>query len=302
MGSRWVINVPVATVWTSFDSPRDIDLKAISNPMDIEGWLQGLNYEQLLHLCDENRVQTQGLFGEEVLVIDEIDGWAHVILVDQPSSKDVRGYPGWIPKAQITMVESWDSKPASIAVVKSKKAILFGEDHQPSLLLSYQTVLPVIRENNEWIYVQTPIGKCQLKKEDVEIAPSFAERKKGNGHELVAAGEQFLNLPYLWGGMSSFGYDCSGFSYNLCKANGYQIPRDAHDQAKSGKSVELTEIQPGDLIFFAYEEGKGSIHHVGIYYDDGKMIHSPKTGKTIEIIEITGKIYEKELCAASRYW
>lgn len=102
--------------------------------------------------------------------------------------------------------------------------------------------------------------------------------------------------------MSSFGFDCSGFSYTMCKANGYIIPRDAHDQAASGEKVELHQLEPGDLLFFAYEEGKGSLHHVGIYYGDGKLLHSPNTGKTIEILEMAGTIYEKELCAARRYF
>ena len=63
----------------------------------------------------------------------------------------------------------------------------------------------------------------------------------------------------------------------MCKANGYIIPRDAHDQAEAGKRIALNEMEPGDLLFFAYEEGKGSIHHVGIYYGEGKLIHSPNT-------------------------
>lgn len=297
-----VVNVPVATVWTSFDSPREFDQKAISNPVDIQDWIDSLSYEESLELCNSNLVQTQVLFGEEVLVVEERDGWSKVLLPEQASNKDERGYPGWIPNAQLTNVEEWNFKTVPIAVVTSKKAEIFYEEGDPLFLLSYQTTLPVLEQDGEWVKVQTPTGFGYLKNEDVEIAPSFAERKQGNGQEIVAAGEQFLNLPYLWAGMSSFGYDCSGFCYSMCKANGYIIPRDAGDQAEAGKSIPLSEIEPGDLLFFAYEEGKGKIHHVGIYYGNGKLLHSPKTGKTIEIIELKGTIYEKELCAASRYW
>jgi cell wall-associated NlpC family hydrolase len=88
----------------------------------------------------------------------------------------------------------------------------------------------------------------------------------------------------------------------MCKANGFIIPRDAHDQANAGVEIKLEEIRPGDLLFFAYEGGKGRIHHVGIYYGDGKLLHSPNTGKTVEIIPLAGTIYERELCAARRYW
>lgn len=302
MSNTWVVNVPVATVWTSYDSPRELDQSAVSNPTDIQGWLDGLTYESLLELCDENLVQTQALFGEEVLVIEEKENWAHVILIKQPSSKDERGYPGWIPIVQLTKIDDWNTSDGPLAVVSSKKAHLFDENKEILFELSYQTILPCLSQEGDWVKVQTPKGVGYLKNEDTEVAASFTERKKGSGQEIVNAGEQFLNLPYLWGGMSSYGYDCSGFSYNMCKANGYIIPRDAGDQAKAGQPVELSDIQPGDLIFFAYEEGKGELHHVGIYYGGGKMIHCPHTGKVIEIIELTGTVYEKELCAASRYW
>jgi cell wall-associated NlpC family hydrolase len=126
--------------------------------------------------------------------------------------------------------------------------------------------------------------------------------RKGTGDDIVKAGEPYLSLNYFWGGMSSFGYDCSGLSYAVHKANGYKIARDAGDQAASGEEVAFDKLEPGDLLFFAYEEGKGTLHHVGIYYGGGKMLHSPQTGKGIEITSLEGTIYEKELCAVRRYW
>lgn len=298
----WLVNVPVATLWTSFDSPRSIDEDAISGTGSIEAWLEKMSYEPRLELCDNNLVQSQLLYGQEVLVIDEKDGWAKVVVPDQPSGKDERGYPGWVPKAQLIQQSDWYIKQGPMAVVTAKQAELFSEKEGRSLLLSYQTMLPAIEQSGTNIRVKTPVGIGILKAEDVVLYPSEKLIAKGNGSQIVKAGEQFLGLPYLWGGMSSFGYDCSGFSYSMCRANGYIIPRDAHEQAAAGAGVPLTAIQPGDLLFFAYEEGKGAIHHVGIYYGDGKLLHSPNTGKNIEIIPLEGTIYEKELCAARRYW
>jgi len=299
---KWLINVPVATVWTSYDSARDIDKEAVEFPADVESWLNGLTYETSLGLCNQNLVQTQALFGQEVLVKEEKDGWAQIIVLDQASSKNPKGYPGWVPKAQIVQTQDWKLEERPIAVVDEKKSILYGSDYEPIMILSYQTVLPVIEVEGEWVQVQTPSGEGLLKAGEISLYETFYTRPKGNGQSIVAAGVQFLGLPYLWGGMSSYGYDCSGFSYSMCKANGYTIPRDAHDQAASGENVELNDIKPGDLLFFAYEEGKGKIHHVGIYYGEGKLLHSPNTGKTIEIIDLKDTIYEKELCAARRYW
>ncbi|MDE3838997.1 peptidase [Bacillus methanolicus] len=302
MNEKWIVNVSVATVWTSYDSPREIDKKAISNPVEIDEWLDGLSYETRLGLHNQNLVQTQVLFGQEVIVTNEKDGWAEVIIPDQPSSKDERGYPGWIPKDQLQRQHDWKISQGPVAVITAKSATLFSESDEPLMELSYQTVLPVVQELDHWVKVKTPSGFGLISTERVKIFQSKDEIPKGNGHDIVLAGEAFLGLPYLWGGMSSFGYDCSGFSYTMCKANGYTIPRDASDQAKAGKRVELEKIEPGDLLFFAYEEGKGRIHHVGIYYGNGKMLHSPKTGKSIEVIPLQGTIYEKELCAARRYW
>ncbi len=298
--AKWIVNVPVATVWTSFDSAREIDNDAVTNPVSIDSWLEGLTYETSLELCNENLVQTQLLYGEEVIVIEENGDWAHVTIPSQPTSKEDQGYPGWVPKAQLVeAADGWNLTDVPLAVVTSPKAKLFKENHQSSLELSYLTALPFLYEAEGKVYVKIPDGTGVLDLENVVVSDSPV---RGNGHAIVSAGEQFLNLPYLWGGMSSYGYDCSGFSYAMCKANGYVIPRDAHDQAAAGKKVEIAEIEPGDLLFFAYEEGKGRIHHVGIYYGDGKLLHSPKTGKTVEIIPLEGTIYERELCAARRYW
>lgn len=298
----WLVNVPVATLWTSHDSAREIDMDAISGTLDIEKWLKKLTYEPRLQLCDDNLVQSQVLFGQEVLIIDEVDEWAHVVVPEQPSGKDGRGYPGWIPKDQLIQQSDWYIKQGSVAVITSKKALLYSEKNEKLMELSYQTILPVVEDIVDRIRVKTPTGIGIVRAEDVSVFPSEKEIPKRNGAAIVAAGEQFLGLPYLWGGMSSYGYDCSGFSYNMCLANGYIIPRDAHDQVAAGEEVALSDIQPGDLLFFAYEEGKGRIHHVGIYYGDGRLLHSPNTGKNIEIISLEGTIYEKELCAARRYW
>ncbi|WP_409305114.1 NlpC/P60 family protein [Peribacillus sp. SCS-155] len=300
--NKYVVNVPVATLWTKPESARDIDKEATTKPLNIEAWLTKMDYDNRLDLCEANRVQSQVLFGQAVQVLEESGVWAKVVVPEQPSKKDERGYPGWIPVCQLTPDADWDLANGPVAVVNSGKAILYSSGREPVMELSYQTILPLQEKGSEYITVKTPDGIGLLKAEDVSMRTGIDNRRKGNGQDIVEAGKQFLGLPYLWGGMSSYGYDCSGFSYSVCRANGYTIPRDAHEQADAGAEIELDKIQPGDLLFFAYEDGKGSIHHVGIYYGDGKLLHSPKTGKTVEIIDLEGTIYEKELCAASRYW
>jgi gamma-D-glutamyl-L-lysine dipeptidyl-peptidase len=295
------VDAAVVTIWTKPDSPRAIDQGAVSNPVLLREWLNSLTFETLLELCSSNLVQSQVLYGQEVMVVEEKEDWVLVVVPEQPSSKDSRGYPGWMPKGQLKKKED-DHKGNGVVVVISPTALLYCDDESSWMELSFQTRLPLVEELDEWIKVKTPSGTGLLRKEDTAVYESAEDIPKGNGQQIADTGTAFLALPYLWGGMSGFGFDCSGFSYTMCKANGYIIPRDAHDQAKEGEDVVPDQLKPGDLLFFAYEEGKGAIHHVGIYYGNGQMIHSPKTGKTIEIIDLKDTIYERELCVARRYW
>ncbi|WP_047983767.1 C40 family peptidase [Ornithinibacillus californiensis] len=297
-----VAAVQVVTVWTNPESAREIDEHAISDPTKIEQWIDQLTYEEKVALCNENRVQTQLLYGE-VAIITEVKGdWVKITIPSQPSKKDNNGYPGWVPLNQLKQVTKDEWLRAETAAVTSKQAWLENESGEPIINVSYMTCLPEIKKEADRVEVLTPQGAAYLPTEVVDVFPTVEGGKLGNGANIIEAAEKYVGLDYLWGGMSAFGYDCSGFAYNMHKANGYQISRDASDQAAFGKEVPYDELLPGDLLFFAYEEGKGSIHHVGFYYGDGKMIHSPMTGRGIEITELKDTKYEKELCIARRYW
>ncbi|SEB19590.1 NlpC/P60 family protein [Thalassobacillus cyri] len=299
---NYIVSVTAATVWTAPTSPRELDEPGLSNPVNLNEWLKRLTREKRLELCDENLVQSQLLYGEEVMVTDKNNGWAHVIIPTQPSKKDERGYPGWVPLAQLQPITTQLWETDKTAVVSSKKTVLKEESGNEILELSYMTMLPVQEVLETSVRVSSPHGSAYIPREDSTIFAESLGMKKENGVNIVRLGEAFIGLPYFWGGMSAYGYDCSGFAYNMHKAAGYQIPRDASDQAKAGEEISFDHLMPGDLLFFAYEEGQGNIHHVGIYYGDGKMLHSPSTGKGIEVRTLGGTIYEKELCAARRYW
>ncbi len=91
--------------------------------------------------------------------------------------------------------------------------------------------------------------------------------------EIIKKAFLFLNSPYLWGGKTPFGIDCSGFTQTVYKLCGYQLPRDAKDQATQGEVLSfIEESEPGDLAFFDNEEG--IITHVGIIMDNYNIIHA----------------------------
>lgn len=298
----WVTAVQVATVWTDPSSPRNIDVPGTASPANIPIWKENLTHEASLALCEENRIQTQLLYAEPVKLIAIQQDWAQIVTPSQPSKKDVRGYPGWVPLRQLQKVNRQTWQTDYYAVITAAETWLENEAGASVIQLSYQTCLPVIATEGDSVEVQTPHGKLYAAKQDIAVRPSEQHMVQENGDAIVQAGEQFTGLPYFWGGMSSFGYDCSGLAYTAHKANGYLIGRDTSDQIMGGVHIPEKERKPGDLLFFAYEKGKGELHHVGIYYGDNKLLHAPQTGKGVEVIDLEGTVYEKELCAIRRYW
>ena len=93
---------------------------------------------------------------------------------------------------------------------------------------------------------------------------------------IVDEGRRHLGLQYLWGGMSRWGLDCSGLVHHSYRAAGVVVPRDAYAQQAAATSVPLGEEQPGDLYFFAREDGH--VNHVGFVTGPMRMLHAPETG------------------------
>lgn len=297
----WVCRVPVATVWNAPDKARDIDAEGLSAEGRINNWIEAMNAEQTRDLMESERVETQLLYGEPVEIDEISDGWAKITATWQPSGKDERGYPGWVPVAQLEEVEL--IRESGFVRVITMHAQLWTVDFKPLATIPFNALLP-IKETGEYVRVQTPDGDAFISGNQVEIVSQFQDSMIGTGRNIAESAEEFLNLQYFWGGMSSYGYDCSGLTFNIMKANGIRISRDAGDQAWEGKAVDQHSPESwwkGDLLFFADDNGRAAVRHVGIYYGNGLMVHSPTAGKAIEIIEIAGTKYANELCAVRRF-
>jgi gamma-D-glutamyl-L-lysine dipeptidyl-peptidase len=300
--NSWYCAVPVATVWTSPESARGIDLPGLTNPVHMTKWLEKLPYEQRLNLCDGNRVQTQLLYGEPVIVEETKGDWAKIIAVWQPSRKDERGYPGWVPLAQLKEAEPIHA--VGFAKVTVGKAQIWTTDGVPTLVVPLNTTLPYVGAEGEYLRVCTPDGHAFVLNRDVDCSPSVHQFPKLAPSAAVEKGLEFLDLPYFWGGMSTYGFDCSGFTYNMFKASGHSIPRDASDQAKSGIEIPLDQPEQwekGDLLFFANDKGKGNVRHVGFYFGNGLLLHSHSTGKSVEFMKLAGSSLEGDLCGVRRH-
>jgi cell wall-associated NlpC family hydrolase len=125
------------------------------------------------------------------------------------------------------------------------------------------------------------------------------DRKAISIEEVVALSKQFLGLPYFWGGTSSFGFDCSGFTQMLCRRRRIVIPRDTSLQIKwaGAVPVERNDLVAGDLLFF----GESKVTHTGMYIGEGKFINATTHDRpVVQISDLGDPYWTKRFIAARR--
>jgi hypothetical protein len=177
------------------------------------------------------------------------------------------GYTGWIDRKQyipITDKEYTLLRGRSIAFPKELITTLKNQHTDECIRIFHGTPLPV---NLQGI---VEINSHRWKPEgDIFYRPTSTPDRKN----IVETAKTYLHAPYLWGGKSIFGCDCSGFVQTIYNMNGITIKRDASQQAREGETVNLIdEATPGDLIFFDNHEG--DIIHVGILIENNQIIHA----------------------------
>ena len=279
--------VPVSTVWSSPDAPRDIDAPAIAARPDVASWAKSMDTETRLAL--HGRTLTQLLFAEPVLVRSERDGWSEITAPWQPSSQDQLGYPGWVPSSHLGELPGSASSPVAVAVPTA--SLLAEPGGRAVAELSFATVLASIEHVDGYTRVATPDDGSAWLADDVLRSveePSGAD-------DRLRLGALFLGLEYLWGGTSAYGLDCSGLIHAVSRVLGLRTPRDAHDQAAAVANIPIDEAQPGDLYFFG-RPGK-PVHHVGFVSPEG-MLHASETGKRLENVALTDERRDTLVTAA----
>lgn len=127
---------------------------------------------------------------------------------------------------------------------------------------------------------------------------SISYNLRSRGMQIVTLAQQFLHVPYSWGGSSPGGFDCSGFVYYLYAKQGVYLPRMADGQYAAGQWVDKRELQPGDLVFFeTYETGPS---HVGIYMGGGSFIHASSGAGEVTITPMSKPYYAERYLGARR--
>jgi len=224
---------------------------------------------------DKSEMVTQLLFGEHFEVLEEKKSWVLIHIAYD-------NYECWIDKKQFLLLN--DVKGISDSNTAVTTDLVQLASSHPSRQEREQIQIPVLLGSSlpKFADKEFFLGKQKFLFEGEVIFP-FEKKKE---HSVQEIAKWYLNTPYLWGGRSPFGMDCSGFTQMVFKMNGIKLKRDACQQAKQGTTLSfLEEAQTGDLAFFDNEEGK--IVHVGII-----LSHSGKgaEGGGGKIIHASGKV------------
>lgn len=238
---------------------------------------------------DRSEMVNQLLIGELAKIIDETELWVKLI-------KERDGYIGWcnknelfIPtKSELLALKFSDfeiaAKPSHFEAFKARNT------GKPNHIITVLPGSPIILDIEKAV-LSYPFG-------EFEVIDFLTPLPTNN---LISTALAFLGTPYLWGGLSTHGIDCSGFTQTVAALHSIQLPRDASQQAKSATNVSnqllLDTVEPADLLFFNPSKS-GNISHVGFYLGGGLLLHASGCVRVDSLLKETAS---KEVSYNQRY-
>jgi cell wall-associated NlpC family hydrolase len=236
-------------------------------------------------------VVSQAIYGSNVKLLLAQGEWSKIETPDH--------YRGWTPSRYLRIILTGEGYATAgpTVQVESLFANIYAEPdvtkHKPVLTVPFEAKLEVVRDNPKgpgkgtskgheeshegWLHVRLAGQTLAW----IQASDVVADPKPRTIPESIELAKRFLGLPYLWGGRSSYGFDCAGFTQMLVRARGMNMPRDADQQAawKGVARIERKGLQAGDLLFFGASEKK--IDHTGMYIGDGQFIHDTTSGHPV---------------------
>lgn len=221
-------------------------------------------------------VVSQALYGTDVPSFEKQDGWYHIRTAD--------GYAGWIQASDAQSLHgTLYAREGQALHVAALSANVYREPdvtkHAPLLRLPWESRLetqPYTQEKlqpgdsaSRWIQVRLVDGQSGWVQRG-DVSATFSPLSID---DMLTLARKFLGITYTWGGVSSFGFDCSGFTQMLERQRGIEMPRDADLQAAWSGVIEVkrADLKPGDLLFFG--GSANHITHTGMYIGNGEFIH-----------------------------
>ncbi len=211
----------------------------------------------------DSEVVSESYCSEQVSLLKKEKEWAYI-------ETSVDSYQGWVPLEALTPRKEIFVSNAKVCRCAAHLYDREDTTHGPILTLPFDTALEVLSSQSRFIHVSLVDGqKGYIQKGDITLSSSLKKKE-----ELTHFSLQFLNLPYTWGGRSSFGYDCSGFVQMLYRHIGIRLPRDAKQQIswEGFKEVSIEGLKSGDLLFWG--SSANEIRHVGMYLENHRFIHA----------------------------
>jgi cell wall-associated NlpC family hydrolase len=224
---------------------------------------------------------TQTIMGWTVQVLKKQSGWYFV-------HTDPDGYLGWIEELQLTLMSAagkaaWEAAPRVITTTPvSFVRVAADRTSEPVTDLVVGSILKRIGASGAWTSVALADGrKGFVSTDDLQDYAEWKASRKPSADLIERTALQFMGVPYLWGGTSSKGFDCSGFAKTVLRLNGIELPRDTDQQAEAGIEIPfadgLSRLQKGDLLFFgtrASADRPERVSHVGIHVGNLDFIHA----------------------------
>lgn len=223
---------------------------------------------------------TQALLGTIVKLYKKTeDGW---YLIQTPDE-----YISWVDGdaiERVTKGEADDWKNAGKIIFTPNYGSAFENPLPKSGVVSdlvFGNLLKILKVENDFYSVEFPDGRtAEIKKSEAERFSDWVKNRQCTKESIISTAKKFMGIPYLWGGTSAKGLDCSGFTKTVYFANGIVLPRDASQQVFVGETIDtengFSNLQPGDLLFFGFSGStnrKERITHVAIYLGENEFIH-----------------------------
>ncbi len=246
--------------------------------------------------ADDADVVSQAIYGTNVGVLERSGQWMKIRTPD--------GYTGWMAADALSSgLQKPYAETGRVAEVGSLFAHLYREPdvtlHRPLLTVAFESRLEIAAappESPRWLEVRLVNGQTAwIQRGDLSF-----RTEPMSIPEAIATARRFLGMPYTWGGTSSYGYDCSGFTQMICRRRGVVLPRDAGPQARweGVIPVERDHLQAGDLLYFGKSMNK--ITHTGMYVGHGEFIHATTHEKPVVQISRLNDPYWTALLVCAR--